>query len=282
MKILTRIFMILFLTMACSTDVLASEQEKSAYEKIMETRKIRCGYIILPPQFSKDINTGAFSGIAYDLMNEIARRLNLEIEWTEEVNFATMVTGLQTKRYDAVCFSGYRYAGGIAVADFSVPIFYSATDVFVRADDTRFDKDLSAINDPSVTISTIDGEMAQFIVEQDFPKAKTLSMAPFTDLNQMMLNVETGKADVAFQNAIVAKGYLDAHPGKLKNIAHQKPIRIFSHGFMLPKGEYDLVRMFDLTIAEMHDHGAINKILDKYDPNDQTYLRVATPYALPK
>lgn len=273
-KILSALLVFLCLI---SFNAEASEKE-SAYERVMRTGTIRCGYILLPPEMMRDVNTNEFSGLSYDIWAEIARRLNLKIDWTEEVNFQGMTTGLENGRYDAVCFSLYRYTGQIPVADFSVPLFYSGTGIFVRSDDNRFDNDISSINDPNITISTVDGEMAQFIAAEDFPAAKTMAMPQFTDLTMMMKNVETKKADVAFVNNLVAEGYLQANPGKLKNIAADNPLRLFSHGFMFPKGEYDFVKMIDLTLSEMHDHGTIEKILDKYDPSGSTYFRVSSGY----
>ena len=269
-------FLLAVLLLCLSLPVLAAEKE-SAFDRVSRTKTLRCGYILLPPEFAKDPNTGAFSGMVYDVTQEIGKRLGLKIEWTEEVNFQSAIAGLQSSRYDAVCFSYYRYSQALMAADFSAPLFYSGTSVFVRADDHRFDKSLTGINSPDVKIATIDGEMSQFIAADDYPKAKTVSMPQLTDLSQMMKNVETKKADVAFVNSVVAAGYLKANPGKLRNVT-AAPIRLFSHGMVFAKGQYDLVRMIDLTIAEMHDHGVIDKILDKYDPSRKSYLRVARPY----
>lgn len=269
---------LLALLLTCLAFPALAEEKEAVFERVTKSGTLRCGYIVLPPEFSKDVNTGAYSGVVYDIVEEIGKRLHLKIDWTEEVNFQTAVAGLQAGRFDAVCFSLYRYSQAAAAADFSIPLFYSGTGVFVRADDNRFDKDLSRINSADATISTVDGEMSQFIAADDYPKAKTLSMPQLTDLTQMMKNVETGKADVAFVNGLVADGYLKANPGKLKNIAAAGPIRLFSHGLMLPKKQYDFVRMIDLTLAEMQDQGFINKILDKYDPDGKNYLRVNKPY----
>lgn len=260
----------------------AADQKESAYDRVMRTRTIRCAYILLPPEFSKDINTGKFSGAAYDVMEEVGKRLGLKVEWTEQVDFQSSVAGLNSGRYDAVCFSFYRYSAALSAADFSTPLFYTSTGVFARGNDRRFDQDLSAINSPNVTIATIDGEMSQFIAADDYPKAKTLSMPNMTDLSQMLKNVETGKADIAFVNGAVAAGYLKANPGKLKNVAAGNPVRFFSHGLMFPKGQYDFVRMIDLALAEMHDQGFIERILRQHDPEGRTYLRVARPYEMPQ
>lgn len=256
----------------------AETGKESTYDRVIRTGTLRCGYILLPPEMNKDPNSGSFSGISYDVAMELGRRLNLKVEWTEEVNFMTAIPGLKAGRFDAVCFSLYRMATMAREADFTTPLFYSSTGAFVRANDARFDGNLPAINDDKVTVATIDSEMSQFIAAEDYPKAKTLSMPQSTDLSQMLLAVESGKADVAFSNGLVASGYLKANPGKLRNIAADHPIRTFSHGFMFAKGQNDFGKMLDVTLAEMHDHGVIQKILSKTDPEGKSYLRVAKPY----
>ncbi|MCB9988074.1 MAG: transporter substrate-binding domain-containing protein [Rhodospirillales bacterium] len=267
-----------FLMLLAFPAFAASGEKESTYERVMRTGTIRCGYILLPPEMIKDVNTGEFSGLSYDIMTEIGRRLDLKIDWAEEVNFQTLAEGLKTGRYDAVCFSLYRYTQQAKFVNYTTPLFFSETGVFVRADDTRFDDYTAKINDPATKISVIDGEMSQFIAAEEFPEAQTLSMPQLTDLSQMLVNVETKKADVAFINLLVADHYLKNNPGKLKNLAAYDPIRVFSHGFVYPKGEYDLGKMLDVAIEEMHDHGFIDKVLNKYDPEGRTYLRLQRPY----
>lgn len=261
-----------------SPTVFAADQKASAFDRVMRTGTIKCAYILIPPETTKDLNTGQLSELAYDIAQEVGRRLNLKIEWAEEVGFQTLAAGLETGRYDAVCFSLYRYSIAAPKVDYSIPLFYSSTGIFVRADDRRFDGRAEALNNPDITIATIDSKMSQFIAAEDFPKAKTLSMPQMTDMPQMMLAVESGKADVALVNGLVAEGYLKANPGKLKNIAIESPVRIFSHGFAFAKEQYDLVKMIDITLEEMHDHGFIQKILDRYDLTAKTYIRAAKPY----
>ncbi len=251
--------------------VTAKAQEKeTAYERVIRTQRIRCAYVVQPPVIYKDLNTGELSGWAIELAEEVGKRLNVDIEWAEEVTFPTMHLGLQHGRYDAVCLPMYRQSEKMKVADFTYPFFYTGTGIYVRNDDTRFETDLSAINAPDITLATIDGEMSQYIAQRNFPKANVLSLPELSDITQNLKNVETKKADATFVNNLIADGYLKANPGTLKNIASSKPVRIFSHGYMMPKGEYDFVRMMDLVINEMHDHGAIKNIMDKYDPSGNT------------
>lgn len=274
----------LLVLFSLSLPAFAADQAKeSAYDRVMRTRTLRCAYILgIAPEMIKDPNTGTLSGIAYDIAQEAARRLAVKIDWAEEVSFQTMITGLQTGRYDAVCFTLYRDTRRSPVADFTVPMFYNSQGTFVRVSDARFDRDITSVNSSAVTIATVDGEMSQFIAAEDFPRAKTFSMPQSTDLAQMMESVATGKADVAFVNALVAQGYMKNNPGKLREIHADHPVRVFSHGFMFAKGQYDLVKMIDLAVEEMLDQGAVGKILDKYDPAGRAYQRIAKPYEVPQ
>ena len=273
------ILLTLFLITFGITSVVAANAEESAYERVMRTKTLRCGYILgVAPEMMKDANTGKLSGISYDLIEEIGKRLDLKIDWSEEVGFGTMTAGLKAGRYDAVCFTLYRDTRRAPVGDFTVPLFYNAQGMFVRTDDTRFDKDKSLADKPAITIATVDGEMSQYIAAQDFPNAQTLSLPQSTDLAQMLENVATRKADVAFVNTLVALGYMKSNPGKLKEIHADSPIRVFSHGFLFDKGQYDLVKTIDITLEEMLDQGFVDKVLTKYDPQSKAYMRLKKPY----
>ncbi|TAH37990.1 MAG: amino acid ABC transporter substrate-binding protein [Alphaproteobacteria bacterium] len=251
-------------------------------ERVQQTKTLRCGYIVLPPEFNKDPNTGKFAGFSYDATEEAARRLGWKVDWKEEVNFATMSEGFKTNRYDALCFSLYRYSPMAAIFDYSIPLFYTGTYIYARANDSRFDNNIAAINNENITIATIDGEMSQFIARDDFSKAKVYSMPQGTDLTQMMLAVETGKADITFNNTAAAQPYILANPGKIHNVAPNSPIRLFSHGFAFKKGDAALVSTMNTVFEEMINDGTIDKILTAHEKIPGTFLRPAKPYQASK
>ena len=63
---------------------LQSEAKKeTTYERVMRTRTIRCGYFVWPPFLTKDLNTGALSGLNYDVAEEMGKLLDLKIEWSQ-------------------------------------------------------------------------------------------------------------------------------------------------------------------------------------------------------
>ncbi|MEK7800826.1 MAG: transporter substrate-binding domain-containing protein [Pseudomonadota bacterium] len=257
-----------------------SDSTQSTFEHVRKTGILRCGYVVLPPEFAKDINTGKFSGISYDITNAIAKRLGLKVEWTEEVSFTTMTAALESKRFDAICFSLYRYSPHALVMDYTVPLFATPTYAFARIDDNRFDSDvLTAANkNKEITIVTIDGEASQYIAEDDFPEVKTYSLPNLTNLTEMMVAVETKKADIALANAAVAMPYLKANPGKLKIINPKNPLRLYSHGLVIRKRETDLLNSLNVAITEMIENGEMDHILDKWHKIPGMIYRVQLPY----
>lgn len=256
------------------------ESRDSAYDRVMRSGTLRCAYFVVPPEFIKDPNTGKLSGIGYEVTEAVGRLLGLKIEWTEEVGFGEMAAGFGTGRYDAVCSSVFNRAPLARQADFSEPFMYTPVGIFVRAGDTRFDNNASAIDDPSVKIATIDGDTAFEIANQNFPKAEKSFLPQNTDISMQLESVATGKADVAMTYMANFFQYNQKNPGKLKTVLSEKPIRAFGNTIMLPKGEFELKSMINAALSELMNSGTIDKIIDKYQPYPNAYYKVGVPFKL--
>lgn len=249
------------------------------YQDVLDKGVVRAGYIVLPPEFQKDAVTGKLSGIAHDVAMMVADKLKLKIDWVEETSFATMTEGLGT-RFDALFFTLYRSTTFGRAVDYTQPFFYSGHSAYVRTDDNRFTNGVEAINDPSITVSTMDGDISPVLVSQRFPKARQLSLPASAAHSQMLQDVITGKADVALVNTIAADKFLAAQPGRLKNITATEPLAVHGHAFVVAKGQTFLRELFDLALEELAQSGAITKVLADYEPYPGAYLRAAAPYAV--
>ncbi len=257
--------------------VLAHEKE-SVYERVIRTNTLRCTYFVIPPEFNKDPNTGKLSGIGYEVTEAVAKALNLKVEWGDEVGFTEMTAGLENGKYDAICSSVFNSAAIAREADFTIPFMYTPVGIFVRQGDTRFDDDRMKINDPNVTISTIDGETAEKIAAFNFSKAKTFSMPQTTNVSMLLENVASQKADVAFTYMANYRRYNDNNPGKLKSIHEDQPIRAFGNTIMLPKNEPQLKAMLNTALHEIIQSGQVDEIISKYEEFPGTYYRLKRPY----
>src|ERR1700735_3304508 len=74
----------------------SSVKTATAYERVMRTGTIRCGYVRWYPYFTKELKTGELSGLNYDAMAAIGEELDLKIEWAEEVGWGNLGEGLKT------------------------------------------------------------------------------------------------------------------------------------------------------------------------------------------
>ena len=257
----------------------SAAKQETAFERVMRTGTLRCGYAVMPPQLSRDPNTGAMSGVSYDILTEAAKRLNIKVDWAEEITFMTVAEGFKSARYDSFCLTAYRWVPWARAVEFTTPLFYSTTDVYVRTNDHRFDANAKAIDSPTVTVAAIDGEASTFIRAQDFPQSATYSMPLSTDLSLVLEAVASNKADVALANPLTIMPYLTANPGKIQRAEGIRPIRAYAHSFVFGKGEHDLTSMFDVVLTEMLTDGTIDKILDKYEAIPDSFVRIKSPIA---
>lgn len=252
---------------------------ETAYERVMRTGVLRCGYQPYAPALMKDPNTGEMSGIFYEIVNEIGRRLNLKVEWSEEVGYGVIAEGFNTHRYEAFCNTVWPTAERSREASFTLPIYYSKVGLYVREDDHRFDDDLDKLNSPNVTFTVKDGDVSDSFKSDMFPLAKKISIPQLADTSQLIEDIANGKADVTINEPMLLIEYSKANPGKVRNLTEKDPIAVSPNTIMLPKNEYQLKTMFDVTLAQLHNNGFIARTIAKYD-TEGVFLRVAKPYAL--
>ncbi len=276
-------FLALLLTSCSSTLVTSKDQAShSVYERVMKSGVIRCGYVIYNPGCLKDPNTGKLSGIGIETIEQVAKNLQLKVEWTEEVGWGTMLEGLQSDRYDIIATPIWTNSNRARLVDFSDALYYSPIEVWVKAGDKRFSPaTLSTLNSPKYVVATVDGETAEVIAGEDFPLAKKLSLTQLSGVEQVLLNVASGKADVSFEEPAVARAFLKHNPGSIEALKLGKPIRVFPNCWMFKRGQMEFKNMIDTALAQLINSGFEEKVIDKYETFKGTLYPVASPYQAP-
>ncbi len=260
----------------------AAAAAKSSLASILSTGVIRCGYVSYPPNLIVDEKTKKVSGIFPEVLERAAGNLGLKVVWAEEVAWGTMIEGLQAGRYDLIGSPVWPTGQRLRVADFTGPVHYNGVEIYVRANDSRFDGNVTALNDPKFRIATMDGEAAASIAQEDFPQAKTMSLPQTADLSQLLLTVADGKADVTFVDSIIAGGFIKANPGKIKPARPGLPIRLYANEMMLKQSDDAFRRALDGAIADLHNNGVVDQIIKKYEPFPGAYYRKARPFQEPQ
>jgi len=249
---------------------------ESVYERVIKSSTLKCGYISYPPAMIIDPNTGEKSGIFYDFMNEVGKRLSLKVEWVQESGWGTFINDLKSDRFDMMCSTIWTNSARAREADHTTPLYYSAISAWTKSGNDSFDETLDILNNPEYSIATIDGETAATIALTNFPKAKIFSLPEMTSVADMALSVSTGKADITFLENYVAQGFLKNNPGSLKLVGDA--LRVYGNALYIKKGEHDLRLMINDVIEELLNSTLLPELFDKYEVPENSYFMPAKAY----
>jgi len=258
---------LILLTLALITfcfPAFAAEKE-SAFDRVMKTGVLKCGYGISPPLLNKDPNTGEMSGMDYDIWEAIARHLDLKIEWVEFSGWGTFTEDLKGGRYDAFCTQLWISPPRMKYLSLSVPVAYSFVDAYVRSDDTRFDKDIRAADAETVTIPVVDGDVTEYMAKSTFPNAKRLSLPNSAGWEELHMSVTGKKADIFFIDPASYSTLNKANPVKLKKL-NIPPVFSFASYYGFAKGEYGLRDTVNVALQMLIDSGQMEQAIKATSP----------------
>ena len=246
---------------------VAQAKEESVYDRVMRTRTLRCGYFIEAPFTRVDANTGARSGIAHDLAEKLGKELGLKVEWTQEVNFATLAEDLSSGRYDAVCASVFVLPRS-GRTDYTRPYTYVPVHGYVRTSDARFDKPFNTIDWSQARIGGLDGEGATTAAQKLLPQARFDILPQSSQISDMLAAVAAGKTDIGFVLPSVYQSFSKGNPNVLKEAALDRPLYTYAVAFALPAGQPAFKDMLDNVILQLTVSGELQAIIGQYDPGD--------------
>ena len=99
-------------------------KKESAYERVMRTGVLKCGYALWPPHMlTKEANTGEIKGLMPDLMQILSKKLDLKLEWTEETGWGSFIESLKSNRVDVFCAGVWRNAERGRYISYVEPLF---------------------------------------------------------------------------------------------------------------------------------------------------------------
>lgn len=246
----------------------SSDPEKlNVWDTIQKNKEVKIGYMMGAPYLMRDKKTGELQGVCFELTNEVFKRLNIKPVWAEEVGWGTAIEGLKYGRYQITGSLMWPTPERSKEAVFSISPFNSVVYPYVRFDDQRFDNDLNITNSSEIVISTLDGEVAQNIAKEDFPKAKTISLTQLSNFSDIFLNIVNKKADITFVDPSTVKVFSKNNPNKIKRVG-EKPIRQYENVYAFKKGEAELQKQINNVLQEMIKDGTVENILNKYDSGD--------------
>lgn len=215
-----------------------------------------------PPLQFIDPKSGEQKGWEYDAMDEIAKRLNFEVDY-RNASWDVMIQAVADGQYDigmdGITINDERKAK----VDFSDPYMRSEQFMLVRSDESRFTdaKSFAAFTEgligaqPGTTpfyttvYSVLDGN------EQN-PRIKL-----FETFGATILALISGDIDAVLTDGTAGEGYVESSGGGLKMIGG--PLGSEDFGFIFAKGS-DLIAPVNAAIADMKADGTLEKLTVKW------------------
>jgi polar amino acid transport system substrate-binding protein len=209
-----------------------------------------------------DPATGVGIGWEDDAMNEIARRLNLEVNWNLS-SWDTMIQSVRSGQYDigmdGITINDERKTQ----VDFSAAYMVSQQFMLVRADENRF-RDASGFAAEANFLVGAQAGTTNFYVavynvldgDEANPRIKL-----FDTFGVSVQALETGDVDTVLMDAASARGYIGANPGAFKVIGSALGTEEF--GFIFTPGS-DLVAPINAALQTMRDDGTLDQLNQKW------------------
>lgn len=204
-----------------------------------------------------DPATGAGIGLEYDVINEIAKRLNATVEW-DLTAWDVMIESVRSGQFDIG-------ADGITITeeraqqvDFTEPFITVEQYFLVRADDDRITGTQSFADNPDLLFGAQAGTSSFYTAIYDVldgdetnPRVKT-----FDSFGAAVQAVKAGDVDAVIADQAASAGYIGADPGAFKQAGNA--IKSDPFGFILTPGS-DLVEPVNAALAQMRAEGWLDE-----------------------
>jgi len=164
-------------------------REDSVLAKIRREGVINVGYAQTGPWFYKDARSGDLGGIYKDVVDMLAKEIQIAVEW-KEVTFATSTVGLRRGDYDLFGSSLVYLVQRALVVSYVGPLYSKGTLFLVHKDNAERFKVAADLNDPGVTISVTTGASEEPRIPLLLPKGPKV----ITTSGQIALGAEPVRA----------------------------------------------------------------------------------------
>lgn len=233
------------------------EEYDNALDRIQSRGKIVVGTQVPYPPFENiNTTTDKLEGIDIEIMEYIAAKLNVTIEW-RKMEFDPLFPAVQSGQLDCAISSVTITAERDEVNDFSIPYYVANQAVLVSDDSTIVD--LDTLNGTKVVTQT--GTTGQYWVDNSTNLSPD-SNTPLSDVPAAVLGVENGLYDAFVVDTPVANKYASDTNYNLKVAFVIYTME--SYGILLPQDEPELKAAIDAAIADMIADGTLDEIMVKW------------------
>lgn len=204
-----------------------------------------------------DPKSGEGIGLEYDVINEVARRLNAEVEWSL-VAWDVMIESVRTGQFDIG-------ADGITITaerdeqiDFTTPFITVEQFFLVRADEDRITGKDSFAEYTDLLFGAQAGTSSFYTAIYDVLDGDEANprVRVFDNFGAAVQAVKAGDVDAVIADQAATAGYIGADPGAFKQVGDS--IKSDPLGLILTPGS-DLVEPFNAALAQLEAEGWLDE-----------------------
>ena len=207
-----------------------------------------------PPFDMVNTKTGQPEGYSVDLMNAVAARAGLEIEWVN-VGFQQLLDGVAACRYDMACSSISITEERRKAMLFSDPVITSGQVITVRADNTGIKSKID-LKGKVVCVQTASTSVAEA------QKLLPAELKTYNEIDRVFGSLMEGKCDAVVCDLEVSQYFVDRNPGKMKLAG--TAFTDEKDGIAVCKKNESLLPGINAALKTMKEDGTIDKIRNKW------------------
>ena len=248
------------LTLSCALlgSAPARAQDASALAAIKSRKELKIGWAVIYPYIYRDPKSNELIGFAVDFMNDMATSLGVKAVWVED-SWATMIAGLQTKKFDVTLPAMGVSLPRAEVVTFSAPVCRLPMGLVIQKKDASKYAKLADLDKPDKKISVTLGSTTDLFATRKFTSAQLIRVKQVPDGLAQLL---AGKVE-AWANPADNSGTLEKEHPELVTLSVDA-VGSAPMAMALRQGDFIFRDWVNLFIDYERQTGALKTLTEKH------------------
>lgn len=234
---------------------------KSVLAKVKKGEPLKVGFAQTPLWFYKDAKSGELRGVYKDLVDMLAKDLEMTVDW-QEVTFANATVGLRKGDFDLFGSSAvYTVPRGLT-ANFVGPLWSKGSLAIVRKEDAGKYKTVADLNSPDVTFSVNAGASEEQRMPILFPKAKITAVSGQQAMAAEPVRAGRATVYVTGDSDAIVLAKRNASWAQIVDAEH--PFDKRPNTWLVRHGDIAWKNFLDMWCSYIIANGEVERLYDKY------------------